>query len=248
MADRFYDGKFYNRRVTLNYLETNTETKAFIHTLLGEYSELAGDECETKGQTHKYFIDNGVVFMITRMSLRFHRVPMQGETLIYTTWFRGAQGKYFFRDCEVKGEDGELLASMEGTWVLIDLMTHELLGEERYPGVGSTPYPDKTIDAPECKKILPLPEMTRLGERPVYYTDLDCNCHINNAVYSRIAMDFLPGQYRQRDILDYVVNFNKETRLGQTLDMMGAPTQNGYVIIGYCDGVRHFASEFTFGD
>lgn len=246
MSDRFYDGEFYNRQITLNYLETNTDKKVFIHTLLGEYSELAGDECEVKGQNHSFFINSGVVFMISRMSLRFHRIPVQGETLLFTTWFRGAEGKFFFRDCEVRGEDGELLASMEGTWVLLDLVSHEMLGADRYPGNGSTPYPQKLADVPECKKILPMPDMTRLGERPVYYTDLDCNCHMNNAVYSRIAADFLPAQYRQRDIADYVINFNRETRLGQTMEIFGGPTENGYVIIGYCDGVRHFASEFTF--
>ena len=90
--------------------------------------------------------------------------------------------------------------------------------------------------------------MERLGTRPVYYTDLDLNSHINNAVYTRIAVDFLPEEYRQRQICDYVINFKRETLLGEVLELKGGATEHGYVIMGFVGDALNFASEFTYDD
>jgi len=103
-------------------------------------------------------------------------------------------------------------------------------------------------DSPECKKIVSDSELPVIGHRPVFYTDLDCNYHINNSVYSRIATDFLPSEYQSLEVKDYVINFSKETSIDDTLEIRGGKTAVGYIIQGFCDGIQHFASEFTFYD
>ncbi|MGI5985535.1 MAG: hypothetical protein GXY01_06175 [Clostridiales bacterium] len=245
MSDRWFDGTYYKREITVNYMDCNTDKKVFLHYMLGIFSEIAGDECQAKGQTHDFFVNHGKIFLLTRMSIRFHKTPKWDDTVIFTTWFRTTEGKFFLRDCEMRAPDGELFASASSTWALIDPVEHKVLDPDEYPGSRSCGFKQKA-DSPECKKIISESPLPVIGYRPVYYTDLDCNHHVNNSVYSKIATDFLPPEYRSRDLFDFVINFNKETKLGETLEIRGAETEDGYIIQGSCDGNQHFACEFTF--
>lgn len=246
MAERFFDGEFYKRRNTMDYMQCDSGNMAYLHVILGIFSELAGDEGSAKGEGYEFFMAHNMFFLVTRMSARIHRLPEKNETVVFSTWFRQVEGKFFLRDCEARSEDGELLLSMSGTWALLDAQTRRLADPSSHPGVGSLPHMDLKADAPICKKIMPLPEMESLGTRKTRYTDLDCNHHMNNSVYTKMAMDFLPDRYRERSIRDYVINFNREVRLGEVLELRGGETEHGYIIQGYTGEALHFSSEFTF--
>lgn len=246
MAERYFDGNFFKRKTTLDYFQCNCDGEAYLHVLLGIFSELAGDEGNAAGEDHMFFLKHGVVILLTRMSARINRIPKRGEEVIFTTWFRKAEGNFYLRDCEVRSERDELLLSLSGTWVLINLKTHRLEDASSHPGKGSKPHPERVADAPECRKIIPAGEMTILGTRETFYTDLDCNHHMNNIVYTKIATDFLPKEFRRRKVKDYVVNFNREVREGTVLELRGCETEEGYIIQGWSGDVLHFASEFTF--
>lgn len=245
MSDRWFDGTHYKREVTINYMDCNTEKKVFLHYILGTFSEIAGDEALAKGTTYESLKNRATVFLITRMSIRFKKVPSCDDTIIFKTWFRTTEGKFYLRDCDVRTSDGELLASLSGTWVRYDINERKILDPRDYSNLSMRGYLDEA-DSPECKKVVPEFPLPTLGYRPVYYTDMDCNFHINNSVYTKIATDFLPEKYREREVADYVINFLKETGLGDTLEIRGGETSDGYIIQGFCDDIPHFASEFTF--
>ncbi len=245
MSDRWFDGTYYKREITINYMDCNTEKNVFLHYILGLFSEIAGDEALAKGTTYESLKNRATVFLITRMSIRFHKVPKCDDTIIFTTWFRSTEGKFYLRDCDVRSPDGELLASCSGTWVRFDINEHKVLDPREYSNLSMNGFPDKA-DSPECKKVVSESLLPVLGYRPVYYTDLDCNYHINNSVYSRIATDFLPQEFKTSEVADYVINFLKETSIGDTLEIRGGKTASGYIIQGFCDGIPHFACEFTF--
>lgn len=245
MPNRWFDGKHYKREVTINYMDCNTEKNVFLHYILGTFSEIAGDEALAKGTTYESLKNRDTVFLITRMSVRFHKLPKCDDTIIFTTWFRTTEGKFYLRDCDVRSPEGELLASLSGTWVRFDISERKVLDPRDYSNLSMSGFSEKA-DSPECKKVVSEDTLPVLGYRPVYYTDLDCNYHINNSVYTRIATDFLPEALRALEVADYVVNFLKETSIDDTLEIRGGETQNGYIIQGLCEGVPHFACEFTF--
>ncbi len=245
MAARWFDGTYYKREITLNYMDCNTEKKVFLHCLLGLFAEIAADEAQSKGQTHEFLANSGKVFLITRMSVRLHKTPRCNETLTFKTWFRTTDGKFFLRDFDVKSPHGELIASASSTWVMIDPIEHKVIEPSEY-NYDYSKFVEKRSDSPDCKKIVPEVPLPVIGNRPVYYSDLDCNYHVNNSSYSRIATDFLPPEYQSRDVEEYVVNFNKETRLDETLEIRGGAIEDGYIIQGYCDNVLHFGCEFLF--
>ncbi len=243
--DKWNEGQFYKRSVCLDYMNCNMEKEVFIHYILGVFSEIAGDEHAERGQAIDFFHENGQVFLVTRMSMRIHKRPRCLERLVFTTWFRHAEGKVFYRDCDVRTPEGELLFSLTGTWMLFDLERRQVTGVENYKGKTS-PECSLAADCPPCKKVVPQTESRSLGCREIRYTDIDCNCHVNNSVYSSIAADFLPAEYRGRALREYHINFNRETKLGETLELMGSETETGYIVQGYAGSVLHFGSEFVY--
>ena len=66
-----------------------------------------------------------------------------------------------------------------------------------------------------------------MGERPIYYSDLDFNHHLNNAVYGDVLMDFLPAEMRRQPLRKIQISYISESNLGETLKIYGGPTEGG---------------------
>ncbi|MEG0940367.1 MAG: thioesterase [Oscillospiraceae bacterium] len=245
MINKWYDGVHYSRPATIQYGDCNPKNLAHLHMMMGLFSENAGDECELLGHGYDYLLAHGQVFLVSRMSARFHRTPACGEKIISTTWLRSIEGTRYNRDYEARLESGELLVSASSSWVLYDPIAHKVLRPEALAYETPTLDPRKA-DCPECMKIKLPDDFPVIGQRPIYFSDLDCNSHVNNAIYSKIAVDFLPIEYRERNIVDFIINFNKETKLGETLEICGAPTEKGFAMKGLSEGTPHFTCEFSY--
>lgn len=244
--DRWHHGGEFSRRVTFNYRDCNENYLVFPHYIFGEFSEIAGDELAFMGETHKETAENMQMFLVTRMSMRVHNIPRCNDTVIFTTWYRGSEGKINYRDCEVRSEDGELLISCSSTWMLFDFLEGCVVTSDKFRGNKNVTEIRKKTNAPDCIKISRDGTEIHLGTRPVYYTDLDCNSHVNNSVYTKIANDFLPRNYNILNINEVLINFNSQTKLSDVFEIYGRKTENGYAVFGMVDGIQHFACEFKF--
>lgn len=68
-------------------------------------------------------------------------------------------------------------------------------------------------NCPDCARLKRREGLAVLGERPAYWSDLDANGHVTNAVYGRIATDFLPAEYHSRRLRSFAINFHLEVHL-----------------------------------
>ena len=59
--------------------------------------------------------------------------------------------------------------------------------------------------------------MEPAGERTALYSDIDIVGHTNNVRYMVWAMDCLPMELAQKPVRDAYINFNKETKPGDTI-------------------------------
>ena len=245
MLKEWYDGAYFNREFLFRFGDCDIQKTASLHSLMKLLSELSGEDYERRGLGYDTLAKSGQAMLLSRMRLRLSRLPAHKEKVVALTWERGMNGPYFYRDFEIKSEDGALLVSGTSCWFMVDIITREVLRPNAL-SEGKRQLEDRKSDCPECDKLKKLENLPLLGSRPVYYSDLDGNGHVNNAVYARIAGDFLPPEYQGREVRDYVVNFSKETKLGETLELRGGNSAEGYIVQGFVGGMQHFASEFTF--
>ena len=244
--EQWYEGAVYNRRFTFRYGDCDDKSRGSLFSVMKLLSEIAGEGYGGLGKEYAELWRTGQAFLLSRMSLRFHRTPVYTESVIASTWAREARGPLFYRDFEIRSEEGAVLVSASSAWLLVDIGSREILRPE------ALTLPPKTesrvADCPESKKIRADKKLVPIGERPVYHSDLDGNGHMNNAVYGRIATDFLPEIYREKALRDVFVDFHLETKLGQALEIYGGGVKNGYKLQGRIGDELHFGTEFIYED
>ena len=107
-----------------------------------------------------------------------------------------------------------------------------------------TRYPESAIDAPCDKIVMPREGLEEVAEHRVSYSDVDFVGHANNARYVVWAMDCLDFDLlagcRLRSLR---INFNKETRPGDTVGLFRAPVEGGWAVEGRVDGRSSFCAE-----
>ncbi len=138
---------------------------------------------------------NGGVWILHRMRVNIHRMPMYRETITVRTWHKGSTGFRAGRDYLVLcGE--ETVAAATSQWLYYDLSRKRIA---KIAEAITTPYGAEkedaldidrdinTIDFPIQKGMVPsqtLPITTRHG-------DYDTNGHVNNTVYLEYLDTFL---------------------------------------------------------
>ena len=244
-TDRWIGENKAHRIKVIETLECDENGILFPHWILGEFSEITGDIYTAEGRDYMWFVERRQVWFIVRMSMRVKRLPHALETVVFSYWYRDTDGKSMFNDYELRALDGELLVagtSVHRPYNIVECRTfpvNEIAG-------GATAQCSDKATAPACHRIVPPSSLKPLGERQIVWSDIDGNHHVNNSIYTRIAEDFLPDEYRERVLLEYYVNFIAPTERGDVLEIFGAPTPEGYILTGSCGGEPRFSSEFVF--
>lgn len=245
MSEEWYEGAYYNRKFTFRFGDCDIRKKASLYAIMKLLSEIAGDDYEGRGLGHTSLQKKRQALLLSRLNLQFKRIPLYSEKVTARTWERFVKGPFFYRDYEILSESGQILVAGSSLWLLVDTVSREILRPESLIGGNRQADPRKS-DCPECGKIKKYAELPVIGLRPVYYSDLDGNGHVNNAVYGKIAADFLPDVYRNKDINAFSINFNMEIKLEDVLEICGAETEKGFAIQGKTNSRLNFGCEFEF--
>ena len=245
MSEEWYDGAYFNRKFIFRFGDCDKTKKANLYAIMKLLSELAGEDYERRGLGYEYLLLHGQALLLSRMSFKFVRMPVHTEEVIACTWERFDKGPYFYRDFEIKSESGELLISASSQWFLVDIISREILRPSCL-AEGRRQLDPRKSDCPDCEKLKKTGDLPILGYRPVYYSDLDGNGHVNNAVYGKIAVDYLPEEIRKKKINGFSINFFIETKQNETFEISGAETVNGYIVQGSSNNTLHFGCEFVF--
>ena len=245
MSEAWYDGVYFSRKFLFRFGDCDRQKRASLYAVMKLLSELAGEDYQRRGLGYERLSNIGQALLISRLRLRFARLPVHIESVAASTWERCIKGPFFCRDYEITTERGELLVSGSSQWFLVDIMSREVLRPACLPEGGRQEEPRKS-DCGECEKLRKLEGLPFLGSRPVYYTDLDANGHVNNAVYAKIAVDFLPEEFRTKDLREFSINYFTETKLGETLEISGTETEKGFILQGFANGTLRFGCLFGF--
>lgn len=245
MSEQWYDADHFYRRITFRFGDCTAEGCASIYAIMKLLSEMAGEDYERRGRGYELLLEHGQAFLLSRIAIKFHRIPVHKQTVVASTWERDKKGVFFNRDFEIRSETGELLICAKSLWFIVNPKTREVIRPtELYGGLDDGCM--DSADCPPCRRIAADDSLQTLGERHIRYTDIDANGHVNNAVYGRIAQDWLPEEYRSKHLSELYFEFKAETVLYDTLIIKGASTEGGYAMQGTENGKLHFGVRFVF--
>jgi acyl-ACP thioesterase len=195
--------------------------------------EAAGRQLAGEGFGYEFLRDNGAVFLLTKVDVEIKDLPAGGDTITVETWFRGLRGAQFVRDMRISGASGETLAECETLWITVDPGTHKILrpASFSFPEI-VRPYKDDQVNIRQHKADTAdiLESEWVKYKREVRWSDIDCNAHMNNAVYADLICDCFPGGLGERNLEYFSITFAGEALEGAEIDIKTAMTKSGYAV------------------
>ena len=239
-------GDMYSRQEQLSFWDCDRAMRVRPAAILSKIAMFGGYHYDALGFPRNMLIDAGFVFLLSRISVKFHRVPCSPEVLTINTWENGAKGAQVQRVFEMLDAAGNLCISAKSDWVLADPNTHKMLRPSAFTlrELGTCP---KEIDCPEPKKIvLPKEGTEDLGVREVVWSDLDGNGHLFSGNYGDIVWDHLPTRLQALPCREFSINYSREAMMGQRIALRGCTAEDAYLMEGRTDDGVCFTAKCLF--
>lgn len=226
-----YQDGIFQRNVRIAYYECGLENKMKLSNILRHTQEIASRHLDVQGYPFSKLEKMGSIFLLSRLAVKIIDMPKAGEELVEQTWAKGTKGAYFLRDCVFSDLQGNHKIEVATMWILVNPETHMVLKPNSLKfSIDLRPDLSVGIDA---KRKLKTENMEYYGSREVRFSDIDCNHHINNAVYADISCDFAHSNLKEQDIKEFTIHFVHEGKLGETLSIFGVQeTPESQTILG----------------
>ncbi len=215
--------KIYRDAFTVAYYECDGRKHIKLSSVLRRMQQIATDHHDLLGLEYRALYEKHFVFLLSKLGLDILRLPEAGERVEMTTMAKPLRGPRFIRDCIFTDGAGRRLLRAETVWLLADPVVHKI----HRPS--ALPYPIPEVDDGE-PVLTPKGRMefsgqlTPAGSRPVRFSDIDSNHHVNNAVYADICCDFLPPRWlEEMEPRRFYLHFANEAYLGESLAISIAP-------------------------
>ncbi len=187
-------------------------------------------EMETDYNTLK--ARSNAFWVISKVKFKKSGIIRHNDPVFVSTWPIKPQGVRFLRDFHICGQNGEIHGASE--WCILDFNTMGLrrLDSVCYPA--SMPHLE---DRAKVSPFLRLREETCDGDyNYTYFTgyaDIDVNGHVNNAVYSKMALNcFTPDEFSKLNYNAFEIHFLSQCFLGDKIKIFKKQVDSGIYIEG----------------
>lgn len=220
--------KEYTQSVRVASYEVGAQCILRLSVLLRMCQEASERNLALLGLGYEKMCADGFVFLLITNRVKIKRMPVHNEAITIKTHPRGVVGAQFYRDFEVYSGEEKIIDIMQ-TSIFADVNTHKILRPRQFLDYGIF-IAEKVPEEERVQKIAVPEDLPFVGERPIRYSDLDYNMHLNNTVYCDIITDFLPGGALGRQFSEIQISYVAESALGDTLKIY-ADERDGCVLM-----------------
>ena len=235
----------YTEKLTIPCYDTDASWRMKPASFMNFAQEAAGRHAVYLGFGYDDLIKTNTAWILSRVHVEFPDTPKWREDITLTTWHKGLNRLFFLRDFILTDGQGRERVKATTSWLVLNLETRRLV---RDPGLmeDGTVCADNVIETPADKVVMPKgvePEFVM--EHRVGYSDIDTNGHTNNAMYMQWAMDAVDYELvSHRPVKEFTINFNHETKAGETVSIYKAVVEKDEVTYVYVEGRLPEASSF----
>lgn len=217
------ENRFYLQTMVY-FCEANDSKQLSLYDLLKLTSDAAVEDYNQRGLGRDFLTKNNFAVLVSRLSFRFHRMPRENEHILLRTWEEKPEALQLVRAYEIESMDenakGEKLVSGFSSWIVVNPQSRRIVPTKMF----NVREPSTLSDEHDCLKYgkIQIPEsMELLDERVIKFSDIDGNGHTNNARYGAFVADALPSELRHTRLRDFRLNYAKEAKLGQKMQIFG---------------------------
>jgi acyl-ACP thioesterase len=207
--------------------------------------EMAGRHCLQLGLDWESLAKKGMFWAILRHSIQVKRLPQKGDTIFVQTWPMPTTRVAFPRNVVAFDKEGNELFRTTSVWVLMDMEKRAMV----LPGKSGVEVPGVLLggEVPAPGSLTPKTPENR-QTRPVRFTDLDLNGHMNNCRYLDWAADLLPSDFhRDHSLSCATLGYLAEAREGDAMELCFGQQDDGSMDLEILrQGQRIFAASLLF--
>ena len=211
----------YNQTIdTPSYL-CDTDDRLHVWAAVRLCQEVTEYHGNSTGIGFKTLLAQNRAWVISRALYNFYRRPDAFEQIMLSTWARGNDGLFAFRDYRITSTEGETLLTGTSYWPLIDMNTRRAIRL----GDVIEDYDIDNLEATEHSKLGKI-ALTQMNEadvvmrRSAVHSMLDHTQHVNNSEYIRLIFDCLNERGFDIDLpFSLELNYNHETKHGEELSV-----------------------------
>ncbi|MFA6334537.1 MAG: acyl-ACP thioesterase domain-containing protein [Bacteroidales bacterium] len=213
----------YRENLRVKSYETDINANLKIYSFMNYAQEIAGLHADSLGFGYDSLIKESVVWVLSRIHVKFIRLPKWGDDISVETWHKGSDRLFGFRDFEVLDNSGEQMILATSSWLIINTTSRRLQRLDNIMGEGSLGYNPRNAIKEAAERLVSPAEMEYTGKRVVAFSDVDINRHTNNAKYIEWALDWIDKDLvTKMKVTDMFINFNAESRLGEEVEFYRA--------------------------
>ena len=192
--------------------------RASVAAIIGYMLDIAGEDADRKGFGISALDSASTTWVLSRLAVEVTAQPKQYEEIAIDTWVNEFNRLSSTRNFRIhRGE--EYVANGVSQWCMLNMETRQvvdmsLLKETYMQAMVDEPSP---ISAPvRLRPIAP----ANNASRPVVYSDIDFNRHVNTLRYIDLIFDNVPLELiEQNNGLRIDINFIAEALYGETLNI-----------------------------
>ncbi|MCR4821976.1 MAG: acyl-[acyl-carrier-protein] thioesterase [Treponema sp.] len=214
------DGITFHSEHKVQFSQSAANKKISFYEILKVTSDMAVEDYAQRNMDRDTLTANGYACLVSRVAFRFHRMPKENENYVFTTYEEKAEALQLVRAYEFTSPDGQPLITGLSSWLLVDPEAHRIIPTKKFtlrPPIES----QKEHDCLKYGKIQIPEDLEKWDERIIKYSDIDGNNHVNNARYGAYVADSIPESLRDMAFTDFRLNYAKEAKLGQKLEIFG---------------------------
>jgi medium-chain acyl-[acyl-carrier-protein] hydrolase len=200
--------------------ETDFQGRWKPASLIQNMIEAASEHAGLLGFDYASMLERDLVWVLSRVKIRFIRFPTIQQPVIIKTWPKGIHQKLFFmRDFDIRGVDNRPLAVASFAWLLINPKARRILPPQALgaavPDNGGLSALDEQLE----KIDLPQGMLERLSVK-AGYSAVDLLGHANAARYIEWVCDCFTQEEYLANCLNWMqINYVNETKPGETLSI-----------------------------
>ena len=203
----------YQYHSKVRFSETDEKRKLTLEAIVDYFQDCSTFQTEELGVGFSYLLPKNLTWVLLYWHIVVEEYPSLGENITISTIpydFKGFLGK---RNFFMEKEDGKVIAKADSLWSLLDM---EKMIPAKIPGEVIQVYPqeDKIEMEYLSRKITVLGEGRKEEPLLIQRHHLDCNNHVNNGQYIKMAGAYLPKEFEIRQMR---AEYRKQAYLGNEI-------------------------------
>lgn len=198
---------------TIRFSEVDLQRRLSLSAIVNYFQDCSTFQSEAIGLGFDHLAELHRVWLMSAWQVIIHRLPSFGEHIRIGTWAHSFDAFYGGRNFVLIDADGNTVVAANSIWVFADTQTGrpakltaaDVAGYELEPPYPMT-YAGRKIALPEEAELLPA--------FPIVQSQLDCNRHVNNSQYIRMAEAYLPDGFF---VGEFRADYRKSAYLGDII-------------------------------